>query len=69
MGCPKQDQFIYEVSQYMNSGVAIGVGGSFDVWSGLKLRAPIVFRKFGLEWLYRLVLEPRRLFRLFRWVF
>ena len=37
MGCPKQDEFIYSLSNHLNSGVAIGVGGSFDVWSGILL--------------------------------
>ena len=66
MGCPKQDEFIYSLSNHLNSGVAIGVGGSFDVWSGLKPRAPFIFRFFGFEWLYRILLEPQRFSRLIR---
>ncbi|HZZ64904.1 MAG TPA: WecB/TagA/CpsF family glycosyltransferase, partial [Candidatus Baltobacteraceae bacterium] len=42
------------------AGAAIGVGGSFDVISGKVERAPQAWRNMGLEWLYRLVKEPRR---------
>ena len=42
--------------------VMLGVGAVFDVLSGVKPQAPILLRRLGLEWLFRLVLEPRRLF-------
>jgi N-acetylglucosaminyldiphosphoundecaprenol N-acetyl-beta-D-mannosaminyltransferase len=41
----------------------MGVGGSFDVLAGVRRRAPRVFRRLGLEWLYRLLQDPRRLAR------
>jgi N-acetylglucosaminyldiphosphoundecaprenol N-acetyl-beta-D-mannosaminyltransferase len=41
----------------------MGVGGSFDVLSGMISRAPLWIQKSGLEWLYRLSKEPRRLFK------
>ncbi|MBI5701305.1 WecB/TagA/CpsF family glycosyltransferase [Candidatus Saganbacteria bacterium] len=44
----------------VNSGVGIGVGGSFDVISGLKKRAPVIYQKLYIEWLYRLITEPQR---------
>ena len=43
----------------------VGVGGSFDVWSGMVKRAPEVYQKLGLEWLYRTVKEPKRFKRIF----
>ena len=44
-------------------GIFIGVGGSFDVLSGTKKRAPKLFIKLNLEWLYRIITEPKRLKR------
>ena len=46
-------------------GMFVGVGGSFDVWSGITKRAPIIFRKLGLEWLYRVLNDPKRINRIF----
>ena len=43
----------------------IGVGGSFDVWSKKLRRAPKIFQKLGLEWLYRLLCQPSRFSRIF----
>ena len=65
-GCPKQDEIIHQASKVLNQGVAIGVGGSFDVWSGRTQRAPFLFRLLGFEWLYRMIREPFRLGRLVR---
>ena len=44
----------------LNVKGAIGVGGSLDVWAGMLKRAPMFYRKHGLEWLYRLIQEPGR---------
>ena len=63
MGCPLQESVIWEMSNYLESGVAIGVGGTFDVWSGQKKRAPQWVQMMGLEWVYRLSNEPKRLGR------
>jgi N-acetylglucosaminyldiphosphoundecaprenol N-acetyl-beta-D-mannosaminyltransferase len=43
----------------------IGVGGSFDVWSGMVQRAPKIYQKLGLEWLYRTIKQPERFKRIF----
>lgn len=59
MGCPKQDLVLQQL-QDLSHGVGIGVGGVFDVWAGKSYRVPLLFRLFGLEWLIRSVLEPRR---------
>ncbi|WP_370222863.1 WecB/TagA/CpsF family glycosyltransferase [Cytobacillus sp.] len=63
LGSPKQELWIKENMKHLNVKVFQGVGGSFDVFSGKTKRAPAFFRKFGLEWLYRLLKEPKRLKR------
>ena len=63
----KQEKWIYEFLPDLPSvRVAMGVGGAFDFISGKVRRAPKVFQKLGLEWLYRLVLEPRRIKRIWK---
>ncbi len=64
MGCPKQDHMIKLLSKELTAGVAIGVGGVFDVWSGTVRRAPKLIQTFGLEWLYRIVQTPARVRRI-----
>jgi len=63
MGSPAQEEWI--ASNLKRTGVcfALGVGGSFDHVSGLASRAPRWMQRTGLEWLYRLLREPRRLWR------
>lgn len=65
LGAPKQDFFINKCRSKLNQAIYIGVGGSFDVWSGEIKRAPMFYRKIGCEWLYRLLLQPSRFKRLF----
>lgn len=60
MGSPRQEYWLAEHLHETGCGAGIGVGGSFDVISGRTERAPELFRRLGLEWLYRLVKEPRR---------
>ncbi len=60
---PKQDYWIANHLQLLDTSIAIGVGGAFEVVAGLIPRAPIFFQRNGLEWLYRFFQEPRRLFR------
>ncbi len=60
---PKQDYWIYEHFDKLNVNIAIGVGGAFEVTAGLIKRAPRWMQRNGLEWLYRFMQEPRRLFR------
>lgn len=59
-GSPKQEIWIYENYKKINSNIYMGVGGSFDVISGNIKRAPKIFLKLGLEWLYRMIKEPKR---------
>lgn len=60
MGSPRQEFWLAENLRATGCGVGIGVGGSFDVVAGRIPRAPQIVRRFGCEWLYRLVKEPRR---------
>jgi N-acetylglucosaminyldiphosphoundecaprenol N-acetyl-beta-D-mannosaminyltransferase len=60
LGFPKQEFWLAEYLKSTGCGAGIGVGGSFDVISGNLERAPERWRTMGLEWLYRLLKEPRR---------
>ncbi|MGG2085791.1 WecB/TagA/CpsF family glycosyltransferase [Priestia aryabhattai] len=60
LGSPAQEKWIIHHKDKLKPFVYQGVGGSFDVISGRLNRAPAVFQKFGLEWLYRLFKEPTR---------
>jgi N-acetylglucosaminyldiphosphoundecaprenol N-acetyl-beta-D-mannosaminyltransferase len=62
-GAPRQEAWIKEHAAKLNTHVAIGVGGLFDFYSGNMPRAPIWMREVGIEWLYRLLQEPRRMFK------
>lgn len=64
-GMGKQEKWIVENLYKMTSvKVAMGVGGSFDFISGKTRRAPLLLRKIGLEWAYRLYVEPKRIGRI-----
>lgn len=63
LGVPNQELLINKYIEKAKKGVFIGVGGSFDVLSGCKKRAPKLFIKLNLEWLYRIICEPTRLKR------
>ncbi len=60
LGSPKQEKFVRQHGEQAKIKVGVGVGGSFDVISGLKKRAPQFFVKLHLEWFYRLLCEPSR---------
>jgi N-acetylglucosaminyldiphosphoundecaprenol N-acetyl-beta-D-mannosaminyltransferase len=61
MGIPRQEKFIARTRPIVRAPVAMGVGGSLDVFSGRARRAPGWVQRLGLEWLWRLALNPRRL--------
>lgn len=66
-GHKKQEKWICEnIWRFPFIKVAMGVGGAFDMVSGIRPRAPIFFRKAGIEWLWRLMIEPSRFKRIFR---
>ncbi|MBT9164246.1 MAG: N-acetylglucosaminyldiphosphoundecaprenol N-acetyl-beta-D-mannosaminyltransferase [candidate division WS2 bacterium] len=68
MGTPQQEKFIYH-NRDLLSCLAVGVGGSLDIWGGFVKRAPAIYTKWGLEWFYRLVREPKRYSRIFSTLF
>ena len=63
-GSPRQE-FLMEDLKALHPGLYVGLGGSFDVYCGAKNRAPAFFIRNGLEWLYRLLMEPTRFSRQF----
>lgn len=65
LGAPKQEEFIYQLKTILPSTLMIGIGGSFDVWAGEVQRAPEIWQKLGLEWLYRTIKQPERFKRIF----
>lgn len=65
LGMPAQERLIYKHLSAFNKGIFVGVGGSFDVLSGTKSRAPEFFIKHNIEWLYRIMKEPKRIKRFY----
>lgn len=63
MGVPRQEIFLEEYWSDLGVNLAIGVGGSFEVIAGKKKRAPQLIQELGLEWFYRLLQEPQRLWK------
>jgi N-acetylglucosaminyldiphosphoundecaprenol N-acetyl-beta-D-mannosaminyltransferase len=63
MSSPRKEQFLGRWADAMNVPVCHGVGGSFDVLAGKVRRAPPVWQRLGMEWLYRLLQEPGRLWK------
>lgn len=69
LGSPEQEKWIYKNLKKMPGiKVAVGVGGAFDFISGRIKRAPKFLQKIGLEWLWRLILQPRRAKRIYNGV-
>ena len=63
LSTPKQERWMYEHVGRLRAPVVIGVGAAFDFHAGLKRQAPRWMQRSGLEWFFRLVTEPRRLWR------
>jgi len=63
MGVPHQEKWIARNRNRIRAGVAMGVGGLFDFYSGKNARAPIWMREVGLEWVYRISQEPKRMWK------
>jgi exopolysaccharide biosynthesis WecB/TagA/CpsF family protein len=63
MGAPRQELFLHQHRNDLGVPVGLGVGGSFDVWAGRVKRSPGWMRRAKVEWLYRLVSDPRRIRR------
>lgn len=66
LGSPKQERWMSENAGRLSCGLMAGLGGSLDVLAGNVQRAPEAWRKLGLEWLYRVIKEPKRLGRVAR---
>ena len=66
LGVPKQEQWMMSHKARLNVSVMMGLGGSLDVFAGNVKRAPKIFIKLGLEWLYRLIKEPWRAKRMMK---
>jgi exopolysaccharide biosynthesis WecB/TagA/CpsF family protein len=62
-GAPLQEKWIAQNQDQLDANVILGVGGLFDFFSGHRKRAPLLMRRYNFEWLYRLSLEPLRLWR------
>lgn len=66
LGVPNQEKLIYKHIKDFQKGIFVGVGGSFDVLSGIKARAPKFFINNNIEWLYRILKEPKRIKRFYQ---
>lgn len=64
LGAPKQERWMAENRDKLNTRIMLGLGGSLDVYADTVKRAPKIFIKLGLEWFYRLLKEPWRLGRM-----
>jgi len=62
LGCPKQEKWMANNYKKINATL-LGVGGAFPVVAGIHKRSPEWMQRWGLEWLYRLIQEPRRMFK------
>lgn len=72
LGCPKQERWIYENRAALDVKLLLAVGQAFDILAGTRQRAPKFIREHGLEWLYRLARDPRRLWKrylIYNWHF
>ena len=67
LGMPKQELWMHRVKQDLPGVAVLGVGAAFDFLAGTVKQAPALMQRFGMEWLYRLIQEPRRLWR--RYIF
>ena len=64
MGAPRQEKWIYENKDKLKVDIAAGQGGTFDYEAGTIKRAPVWMQKCGIEWLWRLIKEPKRIKRM-----
>ena len=66
LGAPKQEKWMHKNRDRLSAGLMIGAGGSMDIFAGTAERAPERWQRAGLEWLYRLMKEPRRIGRMMK---
>ncbi|MDP3992643.1 MAG: WecB/TagA/CpsF family glycosyltransferase [bacterium] len=65
-GAPKQEEWIAKHKNELGAKILVGIGGTFDMLAGVTPRAPQLFRYLHLEWLWRLILQPSRIGRIWR---
>jgi N-acetylglucosaminyldiphosphoundecaprenol N-acetyl-beta-D-mannosaminyltransferase len=63
LGCPRQELWLWKNMKQFKSKINIGIGAVFDYYSGKKRRSPQIFQRLSLEWFWRLINEPGRLFK------
>ncbi len=66
LGAPKQEKWMQANANRLDVGIMVGAGGSLDVFAGVVERAPEAWQKMGLEWLHRLLKEPKRIGRMMK---
>lgn len=66
LGAPKQERWMAANMDKLNVGLMTGLGGSLDVFAGTVARAPLAWQRLHLEWLHRLLKEPRRITRMMK---
>lgn len=64
MGAPLQEKWIAKHQSELKCDIAAGQGGTFDYEAGIIRRAPVIIQKLGIEWLWRLILQPKRIIRM-----
>lgn len=62
LGCPRQEKWLHKYISNFGSKLNVGIGATLDFYSGEKKRSPEIIQRIGLEWLWRLFQEPKRLF-------
>jgi N-acetylglucosaminyldiphosphoundecaprenol N-acetyl-beta-D-mannosaminyltransferase len=67
LGMPKQELWMHRIRPELPGVALLGVGAAFDFLAGTKKQAPTWMQKAGMEWLFRLIQEPRRLWRRYVW--
>lgn len=66
LGVPRQEKWMFSHRSELKIRLMGGFGGSFDIYAGVSRRAPRIFIRLNLEWLYRLICEPRRIGRMMK---
>lgn len=63
LGCARQEKWISAYKDIIGAKINIGIGGAFDYFAGVRKRAPVMLQKMGLEWFWRFMMEPLRLYK------
>ena len=63
LGAPKQEKWVYRNYKKLNCKNFLSIGAAFNFFTGLEMRAPLVLRKYGFEWLFRLILNPKKIYK------